>query len=262
MWNQGENCICVAGHRGFPDKYPENTLPSFCAAIDAGVDMIEMDIRMTRDGELVVIHDATVDRTCDGSGPVAEMSLKEIRALDAGKHMGDQHRGVKIPTFEEVLGSFEDNKDILYNFEFKEYPRNGNTARAYEAADSAMELIAKYKLAERCVINAFDATILQYVHDRWDAGIRLHGYYPVSFLNVTEENTDPYTYLYCACPFESQRSPSSYEWLWKHGIQPWAGAWVKTEADVHEAISYKAPLITCNNPEAIVRVLRTLNLHP
>ncbi|MEU1055555.1 glycerophosphodiester phosphodiesterase family protein [Streptomyces sp. NPDC005876] len=84
------------GHRGVMGVEPENTLRSFTAAERAGLDMIELDLHLSRDGALVVMHDADVDRTTDGTGPVAERTLAELRALDAG-------REERVPVFEEVL---------------------------------------------------------------------------------------------------------------------------------------------------------------
>jgi glycerophosphoryl diester phosphodiesterase len=75
---------------------PENTLRSFVAAQQAGLDLIELDLHLSKDGALVVMHDAEVDRTTDGSGPIAEKTLEELRTLDAG-------RGERVPVFEEVL---------------------------------------------------------------------------------------------------------------------------------------------------------------
>jgi glycerophosphoryl diester phosphodiesterase len=75
---------------------PENTLRSFVAAQQAGLDVIELDLHLSKDGALVVMHDTDVDRTTDGSGPIAEKTLEELRALDAG-------RGERVPVFEEVL---------------------------------------------------------------------------------------------------------------------------------------------------------------
>jgi len=75
---------------------PENTLRSFVAAEQAGLDVIELDLHLSKDGALVVMHDALVDRTTDGKGPIAEKTLSELRELDAG-------RGERIPVFEEVL---------------------------------------------------------------------------------------------------------------------------------------------------------------
>jgi glycerophosphoryl diester phosphodiesterase len=75
---------------------PENTLRSFVAAEQAGLDVIELDLHLSSDGALVVMHDADVDRTTDGTGPIAERTLDELRTLDAG-------RGERVPVFEEVL---------------------------------------------------------------------------------------------------------------------------------------------------------------
>ncbi|MFJ4485512.1 glycerophosphodiester phosphodiesterase [Streptomyces longwoodensis] len=84
------------GHRGLMGVEPENTLRSFVAAEQAGLDVIELDLHLSKDGALVVMHDADVDRTTDGTGPIAEQTLAELRALDAG-------RGERVPVFEEVL---------------------------------------------------------------------------------------------------------------------------------------------------------------
>jgi glycerophosphoryl diester phosphodiesterase len=75
---------------------PENTLRSFVAAQEAGLDVIELDLHLSKDGALVVMHDTDVDRTTDGTGPIAEKTLEELRTLDAG-------RGERVPVFEEVL---------------------------------------------------------------------------------------------------------------------------------------------------------------
>ncbi|MFI6559083.1 MULTISPECIES: glycerophosphodiester phosphodiesterase [unclassified Streptomyces] len=84
------------GHRGVMGVEPENTLRSFVAAQHAGLDVIELDLHLSKDGALVVMHDTDVDRTTDGTGPIAEKTLAELRALDAG-------RGEHVPVFEEVL---------------------------------------------------------------------------------------------------------------------------------------------------------------
>jgi len=86
----------VVGHRGCAGLLPENTLLGFRHAVSLGVDRLECDVQLTRDEQLVVIHDERVDRTTNGSGAVAEMSLSQVRALDAG-------RGERVPRLDEVL---------------------------------------------------------------------------------------------------------------------------------------------------------------
>ncbi|MDW6064895.1 glycerophosphodiester phosphodiesterase family protein [Streptomyces sp. FXJ1.4098] len=89
----------VYGHRGARADEPENTLRSFRRAHRVGAEGVELDVRVSRDGHLVVIHDATVDRTTDGTGEVAALSLAELRELDAGQ-------GERIPTLREALDAF------------------------------------------------------------------------------------------------------------------------------------------------------------
>ncbi|MDJ0463751.1 glycerophosphodiester phosphodiesterase family protein [Streptomyces sp. H27-C3] len=84
------------GHRGVMGVEPENTLRSFVRAEQAGMDVIELDLRLSKDGALVVMHDAEVDRTTDGKGKIADMTLAELRGLDAGM-------GERVPLLEEVL---------------------------------------------------------------------------------------------------------------------------------------------------------------
>lgn len=110
-------------HRGASARAPENTLEAFRLAVEAGAGGLELDVHVTRDGQVVVIHDATVDRTTDGSGAVAEMELEEIQRLDAGYRFSPdggrtfpyRGRGVRIPTLTEVYASFPEarvNADI------------------------------------------------------------------------------------------------------------------------------------------------------
>ncbi|MGH8433510.1 MAG: glycerophosphodiester phosphodiesterase [Pseudomonas sp.] len=111
----------VIAHRGGRGLWPENSLFAFERANALGVDMLEMDLRRTRDGELVVIHDAKVNRTTNGSGKVAELSLAELQALDAGYRWtadgGESHpyrnQGIRIPTFSEVLARFPQRAKVV-----------------------------------------------------------------------------------------------------------------------------------------------------
>ncbi len=123
-------CTYLAGtpslgaHRGGAGLAPENTLAAFVPAVEEWEsDILEMDVRLSSDGHVMVIHDATVDRTTDGMGHVARMTRDELQALDAGFHFVDQDgdtswrgRGAQIPTFEEVL---EACPDVGLNVETK-----------------------------------------------------------------------------------------------------------------------------------------------
>ena len=100
--------MIVTGHRGAMGSEPENTLRSFRRAVREGCDEVELDLRVTADGRLVVLHDATVDRTTDGTGAVAELTFDEVRALDAG--LGEQ-----VPTWAETVAAL----DVRFQAEIK-----------------------------------------------------------------------------------------------------------------------------------------------
>ncbi len=93
----------VCAHRGAIETHPENTLAAFKEAIRLGAHMIEFDVRMTKDKKLVIMHDKTVDRTTNGSGVVSDLTLAEIKSLDAGSWKDSKFTGEKIPTFKETL---------------------------------------------------------------------------------------------------------------------------------------------------------------
>ena len=95
-----ESIICA--HRGLDDSAPENTLAAFGAALKRGM-AIEFDVQMTIDGSAVVMHDWTVDRTTDGSGSVSQLTLAEVKALDAGSWYGPEFAGLRVPTLNETL---------------------------------------------------------------------------------------------------------------------------------------------------------------
>jgi|TARA_B110000438_G_scaffold29209_1_gene28318 glycerophosphoryl diester phosphodiesterase len=92
----------IIAHRGLDETYPENTLTAFKAALEKGM-AIEIDVRGTKDDELIVLHDDTVDRTTDGEGRVAQMTLSEVKALDAGSWWGEEFAGEQIPTLMETF---------------------------------------------------------------------------------------------------------------------------------------------------------------
>ncbi len=93
-------------HRGASALAPENTIAAFDKALELGADALELDLHLSRDGKLVVIHDDTLDRTTDGHGPVKERSLEELKRLDAGRWFGEGFAGQRIPILDEVLDRY------------------------------------------------------------------------------------------------------------------------------------------------------------
>ncbi len=99
----GQHTIKVVAHRGAMKFAPENTIAAFEKAHQMGADIVEMDIRQTKDGVLIIMHDKTVDRTTNGTGKVSDLTLKEIKQLDAGSWFGEDYKGTEVPTLEEAL---------------------------------------------------------------------------------------------------------------------------------------------------------------
>lgn len=93
----------IVAHRGLPEDYPENTLIAYKHALMLHIDMLEIDVHYTKDKQLVVIHDDTIDRTSNGKGKVIDYTLDELREFDFGAYRGDKFKGERIPTLEEVL---------------------------------------------------------------------------------------------------------------------------------------------------------------
>ena len=257
-WRQSKNNIYVAAHRGWSEKYPENTMLAYRKAAKLGVDQIEIDVRVTADGELVIIHDPTVDRTTNGSGRVDSFTLEEIRKLDAGAWKGAEFAGEKIPTFEEFLDFAESLPEMTFDIELKEYPVDEREELAYSVCDRVLSLLDEKGLSERCVINTFSGKLHEYIYKKYGMKYRLHVYYPITCMG-TDMTLFPYSYSYCACVFSDKKS--DFEYIDRCGIQPWAGASVKDDATVDLAISNGAELITCNNPDVVLDLLRKKGYH-
>jgi glycerophosphoryl diester phosphodiesterase len=141
----------VIAHQGGDGLRPSNTLLAFQHAVDLGVDVLEMDVHQTRDGALVVIHDATADRTTNGSGALADMTLAEVKALDAAYHWpyeGEERpyrgRGVSIPTLAEVVSRYP---RLRFNVEIK--PASAETGRAVCAE------LQRLDVADRVLVASF-----------------------------------------------------------------------------------------------------------
>lgn len=265
-WEQSEKNIYVAAHRGWCSKYPENTILAFEKAIELDVDQLELDIRISADDELVVIHDETVDRTTNGSGKVCDLTLAELKKLDAGIKKGEEFAGCTIPTFAEFMELIKDLPRMTIDFELKEYPEKIGD-KAYEICDRVLKIIDDYGFTDRCVINTFSAKLHEYIYEKHGNKYKQHVYYPIEYHGGNEAvSNDPYTYGYCVCMFggsyNNMASKEEFdEMRAKYGIQPWAGAGVKDEAGVDEVIKCGAPLITCNNPDEILAILRKKGYH-
>ncbi len=144
----------ILGHRGVPTEAPENTLTSFRRAREQGAHGIELDVRLCASGELVVIHDARLNRTTTGRGFVKSKTLAQLRLLRIRNHRADEATFEHIPTLEEVFEEF--GGDFFINIEIKGYPRKNEGVEGKVA-----ELVRRYAAEDRVIVSSFNPVPLR-----------------------------------------------------------------------------------------------------
>lgn len=144
----------VFAHRGAKRVAPENTLPAFEAAIRLGADGVELDVQYSSDGELIIFHDLSLEKTSNGTGRVSAHTFDELRALDAGSHFGPEFAGTQIPTLDEALETARGK--LLVNIELKTI----EVAQSNLGPD-AVEVVRRHGMADDVVISSFNPFALR-----------------------------------------------------------------------------------------------------
>lgn len=254
LWYAKKDHIPVLGHRGIKAKYPENTMISFENAINLGVDLIEFDINVTKDGELVVIHDNTIDRTSNQTGFTRDYTLEELKSFDFGCRFDEKFKGAQIPTFREVLTLAAPHKQLLLNVEIKDM--------AHETVDATVAMIHEFGIAERCVIACFDAEIIRYLKSAHPE-MRAQGFPGKYMKNFTEETYDCMFGMGIPISWKDSSDEAikkDVAFAKERGILAWLFC-ADTEEDVQKCVAYGCDNITGNDPEVALKTLRKLGLH-
>jgi len=139
----------IIGHRGASAAAPENTLAAFSLAADLGADAVELDVKLSKDGVPVVMHDATVDRTTDGRGRVADLTLADLKTLDAGSRKDAKYAGERVPTLAEAFESVVSR--LWINVELTNYETRGDRLVLL-----VVRLIQKMSLQRRVLVSSFE----------------------------------------------------------------------------------------------------------
>ena len=145
----------LVGHRGARKEAPENTIAGFRYAHDLGLGAVETDVRLSRDGQLVMIHDATVDRTTNASGPVSDFTAAELAAMDARAEVPDWPEAVGIPTLEQALETL-----TLFPLIQIEIKRDTND-RMEAIAKILLETIKARDIGDRVILSSFEAPAIE-----------------------------------------------------------------------------------------------------
>ncbi len=147
----------VIAHRGASNYAPENTLAAFELSSRQGADGVELDVKLSADGHVIIIHDSTVDRTTDGTGKVAEFSLDALRELDAGVCFDETFRGEKIPLLDEVFESL--GKKLFINVELTNYSTPFD-----KLPDKVAQVVKRHNMTERVLFSSFNPLTLYRIH--------------------------------------------------------------------------------------------------
>jgi glycerophosphoryl diester phosphodiesterase len=147
----------IFAHRGASAYAPENTLAAFELAIAQQADAVELDVKLSADGHVIVIHDATVDRTSNGHGKVGNMKLAELKALDAGSYFSPQYAGEKIPTLEDVFDAV--GRRTFINIELKNQKTRGE-----DLVQKVCMLVKKHQMQKHVMFSSFFPDALSKAH--------------------------------------------------------------------------------------------------
>lgn len=246
----GNSKILVAGHRGCLAKYPENTMVSFEKAIELGVDMIEMDINITKDKQLIVMHDNLVDRTTDGTGFSHDKTLEEIKSLDAGIRFSEKFAGTKVPTFREFMDLVSKSDSLLLNVEIKE--------KTFETVDLTIAMLKEYNFLDRCVITCFDAAIVKYAYTKYH--MKTQGFPDDMMPNFEDGKNGTRSTLYSVGIPMARVTKELVESYNNENIKPWSWT-VNDEETTLQSIESGITLVTSNDPEVPLRIFREKGLH-
>jgi glycerophosphoryl diester phosphodiesterase len=156
MFNQISRPI-IFGHRGACAHAPENTVASFRLAVEEGADFVELDAKLSKDSQVMVIHDQTVDRTSNGSGSINELTCAELQALDAGSKFAAKYAGEKIPTLDEVFKAV--GQQIYVNVELTNYASKDDDLIPLVAA-----VVKANNMEERVIFSSFLPGNLKKIH--------------------------------------------------------------------------------------------------
>ncbi len=252
--------LLIVGHRGAKEVVPENTLPAFQFAIDAGVDALELDVHLSRDGELIVMHDATIDRTTDGSGAIREFTLAELKQFNAAAHLGGNEAGrrIEIPTLQEVHDLVQGRVPI--NLEIKKGP---DGIRYPQIEEQIIALVRHNRAIDLTVLSSFDfptlTTVQTLAPDILNHAIVAQNYFQTPGLETPEQVAADLVArgVHWVAINKSYLTRTLVNALHEQGIL--VHAWVINEKEeVEGCVALGVDAITTDRPDRIVPFYRAI----
>lgn len=250
----GERPVLVIAHRGGATLAPENTLAAFRNAIALGADMIEIDVHLTRDGHVVVIHDNTVDRTTDGHGRIADLTLAEIKELDAGKKFSEKFAGEKVPTLEETMETLNGKAQLLIEI------KKDHDSLYPGLEEKVVDLIHRYDAGKWTIVQSFNKHSVEKVQ-KADPSLRtfyllghnFSAFYDSIAENIRNDKKLPPSFTGIA-PHYSVLDAGRVDTLHRAGYLVYA--WTVKPEEMERIISMKVDGIITNDPDKLIALLK------
>lgn len=245
MWKQTKEKLGVMGHRGCCGYMPENTLISFREAFRLGVDFLEFDVHMTRDGHLVVIHDDMVNRTTNGIGSVNFMTLAEIKSLDAGVKFG--YPGQQVPTLAETLDCIakEAPTHMYLDVEIKDQ-------RPY-VVDKTIEMLEQFGLLDKTVFDSFDGQTLLYIQKEYP-NVKYHTQPPFLMERFDQRILVDACAMAVPLRLSDEDVKALVDLACEYGMEAW-GYITDTKEQIERAMRFSFTNLTANDPNAVIAYL-------
>lgn len=267
--------VTLAAHRGYRQKFPENTVIAFKEALKLDVDAIETDVHMTNDHQIVIMHDPNLNRTTDKEGHICDRSLAQVKEADAGIRFGEQFKGEPVPKFTELLELIKDRKDIKLLLELKDYPEEYGLF-AFASCEETLRLCREYGVwgEDRLTVITFSTGICAWLKAKYGDKVKIHGFYPVEHMKGYEKD-NPYKYMDEVCIFSGSTSYPDGRPAWENcspvvdkmvfdafklmGIKPCVYfSWNTNEEDYKKALENGAIGFTCDDAYTCGKILDKL----
>ena len=235
--------LFIGAHRGFSAVYPENTLLAISEGVRLGVDVVEFDLYITKDGVPVVCHDYDLKRCSNGTGTVSQHTLAELKQLDFGIHRGQQFEGLALSTVEQVLEYMKAYPDVLMDVDFKVCPETLMTVK------KVIPMLEAGGFMDRCVFNCIDCDIVDYITERYGKCVISAPHDFPWRVNFKPGKDGSLSRMWGICIPENMLDDDHVHMYRDLGI-----ALVTTPADTPEAVkkamAYNVTLPLCNDPRA------------
>lgn len=236
-------------HRGFSGKYPENTMLAFRKAIEAGADGIELDVHYTKDGQLVIIHDEEIDRTCDGKGFVCDFTYEELQQFDASAGFRGVYGVNRIPTLREYFELVKPLPKFITNIELK------TGINVYPGIEKmVLDMIKEFGLEDRIIIssfNHFSVTRFKALCPEMKCGF-LEGDWIIDFGSYAKKNGVEFVHPRFNTVIEETAKEIADNGI---GINTWT---VNTEDEVRRLYALGVNAVISNYPDMVKKVMETL----